>query len=286
MSLRMAQKTLIIGSTGFLGQALKQLLPQIGFEVYATSRAPQNSDLRLDLLHPIRPQLESFVKSNSIQQAIICSAISDIDLCAKDPVLSQRVNVEALKELALVLKEYGIKPLFFSSDYVFDGQNLNYGEDSPPSPRTLYGRHKLEFEEFLKKSFDEYLIFRTSKLMSQTPHPRCILHQVVQKLLRGEDVPAFTDQWITPVFVEDIAKAIALVLPKNISGLYHLATHETFTRYEIAVRLAQKHNLDRNLIKPIELKSLSFLEPRPHYNTLSARKIQSAVGFQPTPLFQ
>ena len=51
-----------------------------------------------------------------------------------------------------------------STDYVFDGKAGQYNENSSVNPINVYGRTKLEAENFLKENSKDSLIIRTNVL--------------------------------------------------------------------------------------------------------------------------
>jgi dTDP-4-dehydrorhamnose reductase len=54
----------------------------------------------------------------------------------------------------------GAKLVFYSSDYVFNGENDPYQETDQPDPICVYGRQKLEVEQKISELLDNYLICR------------------------------------------------------------------------------------------------------------------------------
>ena len=65
-----------------------------------------------------------------------------------------------------IFKRFNIKPIFLSTDLVFSGVKGKYVEKDIPKPKTLYGKQKLIIEKYIKKNFQNYLIFRLSKTYS------------------------------------------------------------------------------------------------------------------------
>jgi dTDP-4-dehydrorhamnose reductase len=174
--------------------------------------------------------------------------------------------------------------IFFSSDYVFQRTVTTHREEDLRAPETCYGRQKLAVEQYLEAGFERYLVFRSSKLMSKTTHPRNILLPVIQSLCASKPIGCFEDQWLNPVFVEDIAEVIKCASRQALSGVYHLGTRRIFTRFELAIFLAKSLGYDPALIQAIRLKDMRFSEPRPTHNTLDCRKIESALGFRFTEI--
>ena len=95
--------------------------------------------------------------------AIIHSAaISRMDVCEKDPVLSFRVNVEGAENLAIACRETGARLIHFSTDQVYNGTSEAgpHREDIPLAPKNVYGKHKKEAEERIAAATDNYAAIR------------------------------------------------------------------------------------------------------------------------------
>lgn len=267
------KKILLIGHTGFLGSHLTHLLKD-EFEVTTLDKSI------LDLSNKLSSVLEDHVKSNQYDYAIICAAISDVEKCFQNQVLSKQVNVDGMQELLMLLKQYSVMPVFFSSDYVFSGKLNPYNESDTPDPKTIYGNQKLVIEIFMQKHFDNFLIFRTSKLMSKTNHPKNILYPIINNLKEGKISNCFEDQFLNPTYVEDIAKVIKSSVNKNISGVFHLGTKKFFNRYELGLFLAKSLDYDVHLIKPTSMRDITFSESRPNNNMLDASLIERTLNFK------
>lgn len=266
---------LIVGDSGFLGSHLNSAL---------AGRACAIGRKQIDLQRPIPDDFDRFLASQDFEWAIVCSAITDIEKCFAEPVHSQNVNVVGTVHVLECLKRRGIKPIFFSSDYVFKPTQSIYKEDDVRAPETCYGRQKLHVENYIQETFEEFLIFRTSKLMSRTGHSKSILFPVLQNLAGGIVSKCFSDQWLNPVFVEDIAKIIELSCKKSLSGVFHLGTKKIMSRYQIGLYLAEAFGCEKRLIQPISLRDVSFAEPRPSHNTLNCSKIEKTLDFKFTEI--
>lgn len=267
------KKILLIGHTGFLGSHLAHLLNN-EFEVTTLKKEI------LDLSKNLSDAFKENIESNLYDYAIICAAISDVEKCFQDQALSKQVNVVGMQELLVILKSFGITPIFFSSDYVFSEKLTPYNETDTPNPKTIYGSQKLAIEVFIQKNFDSFLIFRTSKLMSKTNHPKNILYPIIKNLKESKISNCFEDQFLNPVFVEDIAKVVTNTINEKISGIFHLGTKTLFNRYELGLFLAKNLNYDVQLIKATSMKDVTFSESRPNNNMLNCALIEKTLNFQ------
>lgn len=273
-------KVLLVSGTGFLGGHLARHFAREGVAFRATAR---DGELPLDLARPVAPQLRDVLAHERFTHAVICAAMADVDACFRHPRLSSRVNVDAVAELVHELARFDVLPVFFSTDLVFGGGADLYREGDPVSPGTLYGRQKATSEELVRGS-GKHIVFRTSKLMAADLHPRNILTPIVRAGRGDGTYRAFTDQWITPVFCEDVARYVTAALRAGLEGTYHLAGVDRLSRLELARRACEALGLDASRIGEARLADLALAEPRGSYNTLSAERIRHATGIAPTPL--
>lgn len=263
---------LIVGGGGFLGSCLARSLTSM--KVSAPGRDA------LDLGQPVSPEVLAQFEARQFSYVLICGGITDVERCAREPALSEQVNVRGTIALLELAKKSGAKPIFFSSDYVFAAGTGNYTEEAATEPDTEYGKQKLAAEDYIRENFAHYLIFRTSKLMSKSLHPRNILSPLLQAFAQNKPARCFTDQWINPVFVEDIAEIVRLAAEKKLNGTFHLGTKKIFSREELGLFLADALGHDAALIQPIQMADIAFSEKRSHHNTIACGKIEKALGFR------
>jgi dTDP-4-dehydrorhamnose reductase len=271
-------KVLLVGGGGFLGPKLAAGFARAGIGFLATTRST------LDLEQPVEPQLRALVVSGGFTHAVLSAAMADLEACFRDPVRSRRVNVEAPAELFSLLAELGVRVSFISTDMVFDCTRDFRTEDEPTGPTTLYGRQKCETEKFLLGSARDALVFRTSKLMSMEPDPRNILTPLVRTAREGALYRAFRDQYVTPVFAEDVADAVAAAFLRGSTGVFHLAGDERLSRVELARRVCRFFGSDGSGIEEGSIHAAPVSEPRGPYHTLSAARAKRELDFRPTPL--
>lgn len=268
------KKVLLVGASGFLGASLKDLLPSK--ELLLTIAGRDEVDLSESLSSEFRMKL----CEERFDYVIIAAAITDVEKCFQDQKHSHQVNVRGTMGLLDAVRAANAVPVFFSSDYVFEPVQALHQEEDPRLPQTVYGQQKLTIEKYIETQFPEFLIFRTSKLMSKTRHPRNILTPLLQNLAKGLPTPSFENQWLNPVFVEDIAAVLARAFQVGLSGIYHSGTKTVFTRAGLARSVAQALGYDPALIYSVQMSALPFSEPRPQFNTLNCKKIEESLGFR------
>ena len=268
-----APAILVVGGDSLVGRALAAHLRGRGDRVLETTRradATGRGALKLDLAAdpatwPDLPPLKG---------AALCAAIARLQDCERDPVLSRRVNVEAISALAHRLAAAGVPTVFLSSDKVFDGLRPLRRRDESTCPNTEYGRQKAAAEAAMPA---EAAILRLSKVTAPSLD---LFRGWARDLAAGRPITPFTDMVLAPVPVGLVAETIARLLDERRSGLFHL-TGARDVSYAAAARLiADVLGADPALIR----ERASGANPPPSPCTALDMSVETALwGLAPPP---
>jgi dTDP-4-dehydrorhamnose reductase len=270
---------LITGANGLLGQKLCQHFSSF-FKVFTLDLHPQSfislpnvSYESLNLIH--RTLLEPFVRLHNPTVIINAAAYTDVDGCEIHQSQAWAVNVGGVKNLVKVCQEHNIKLVHLSTDYIFDGEKGPYSEDDPPYPINFYGETKLESENVIKKGGIDFLILRTNVLygFGKSLKPNFLLW-LLEKLSAGERIRIVTDQFNNPTLADNLSSCILEMVEKDLSGVFHIGGAEYLSRYDFALKVADKFNFDKNLISPTQTEFLEQKAKRPYRGGLKIEKAQ------------
>ena len=162
------QKVLVIGANGLLGQKLVDTFLD-DFEVHGIGRKNKPS-LEFDNFNYTvcditnREQILDLVRTFEPNFIVNSAAYTNVDGCEDEKEECWKINVVGVENLANVAKRFGIHVVHISTDYVFDGVEGNYDEESRPKPLGYYGRTKLASENALISSGIDCAIVRTMVL--------------------------------------------------------------------------------------------------------------------------
>lgn len=273
---------LVIGSNGLLGRSTARYFRSISEQTLCATHNPnQDSDFYFDLEKSVDNLKE--VLSENISHALICSSITNIDTCFREREKSRHFNVYQTIELIRMLFKYHIKPVFCSTDLVFEGDRGNYQEEDQREPTTKYGRQKKEVEDFLLSQSNPFIIIRMSKLFCIQKEDISPIGQTIRLLGSGNIVQAADDQVVCPTLVDDISRIIFIMIQAGVKGVYHVSNPNRFTRYSLAMEISKLFGRT-DLIKRCSIKDFPFLEPRPVNNSLNTDKFRAEYDFEFTPL--
>ncbi|MEZ5315185.1 MAG: sugar nucleotide-binding protein [Chlamydiales bacterium] len=256
-------KPLIIGAKGFIGRYFfRHFLPFFP-DLIGTHHLSQEGFFLLDLHDPVL----NFPLS-SYRYAMITAAISHPESCEIDRKHSYQCNVEGPIKLGMFFKKKGIIPIFFSTDYVFDGTQSLYTSDSPPSPLNEYGRQKAELEQ---RALDlNGLVIRLSKVYGLEKGDRTFFDEIVFNLLSNKKIRMASDQILSPIAVHEIVKIVEQLMHNGERGIFNLTGPTYASRFEMAKRAASMLGVDGNLVTKILLKDLKSSYQRPNQVNLAS----------------
>lgn len=257
------KKIIVTGCNGQLGRAINR--------IYRDSReyACVNTDVsELDITNiDDVNRLVAEVKPYAI---VNCAAHTNVNGCETDIDNAYRINAVGPRNLSIAAARHHAKLMHISTDYVFDGQaGTPYTEFDTPNPKAVYGKTKLAGEHFVKEFAREYFIVRTAWLYGDGKN----FVRTMLGLSRNHDkVTVVGDQFGSPTSADELARAIAYLLPTDNFGLFHgtcegMTNWADFTR-EI-YRLAGKSTVVETVTtRQYDENLKGVVAPRPAYSVL------------------
>jgi dTDP-4-dehydrorhamnose reductase len=274
-------KTLVTGAAGQLGLEISRVFACDG-DVVALSRLGLDicdHEAVLEVTREIRPDV-----------IINCAAYNDVDRAENDPVAAMQVNGFSVRSLATAAQEVGAVLVHYGTDFVFDGETDHpYDESVSPSPQSVYATSKLLGEWFARGTSHHYVLRVESlfgggaEVVESTEQPLgSTLDRMVDAMMAGRPVRAFTDRTVSPSYVPDVAAATrALALGNAKVGLYHCVNTGQASWFDV-VRTAAKRLECEALLSPTTMNAVNMHAVRPRYCALSNQKIIAAGVTMPT----
>lgn len=269
----------VVGGSGYLGLHLLQALAnqanlRLAF-TYFSQPPPPALSTALPHAQAFQVDLRSGQGLDSISAqlgpprvVINCAAISIPRLCESDPSNAMAINVpHALVQWLSSLA--GTDPpllIHLSTDQVYEGTKSFYKEDDEAKPVNVYGRSKLEAEQFIMKNWPNYAILRSSIIygpQSIVPVQKSLPIQWIEGVLSsGKGEEFFHDQYRCPVFVKDVVKVVELVILKytqeaRLQLLLNVGGPQRLSRAEMAEVVADIKGFKKSLIKYVSAASVN-----------------------------
>ena len=259
----MAKKIIVTGCNGQLGRAINKIYQD------STEYECVNTDVReLDITKV--DAVDQFVSDVKPYAIINCAAHTNVNGCETDVDNAYRINAIGPRNLSIAATRYHAKLMHISTDYVFDGHaSAPYTEFDAPDPKAVYGKTKLVGENFVKEFAREYYIIRTAWLYGDGKN---FVKTMLGLSANHDKVTVVGDQFGSPTSADELAKAIAYLLPTDNFGLFHgtcegITNWADFTR-EI-YRLAGKSTVVETVTTEQYDKNVAgVVAPRPAYSVL------------------
>lgn len=271
---------LVIGASGLVGTHLLRQLAQAGLEVAGTFwHFPQPGLWPLDVRDG--RSVEELAASLRPQVIYVPAGFTHVDRCETEAPAAYAVNVAGLWNVIRAANRVGACLVYFSSDYVFDGQAGPYDETAPPRPLSEYGRQKVLGELGVALLARDYLIVRTTVVYGWEVQGKNFVLRLLSSLREGKPLRVPHDQVGTPTYGPNLAAATIELAMSGGRGLFHIAGPERVSRYEFACAAARAFHLPAGLIQAVATAELGQAARRPLQAGLRVERVQGVLS---TPL--
>lgn len=257
---------MILGESGQLGRSLSSLFPE------ADTYGHSINNRKVDVTN--FESLKEIFVSQKPEIVFNASAFTNVDAAELEKERAFAVNSLGVKNIAILCRNYSSKLIHFSTDYVFDGKEGRYTEDSVPDPINYYGFSKSVGEAYAL-SVQSSLVIRTSGVYGYGKNfPRFVYDN-----LNARKKVTVIDGYYSPITSDLLANSIKYIIDchPNLTGILNIAG-ERISRFDLAKTIARTFDLDSNLIaKVTSLPNMKAL--RPYDSSLDISKAKKIVDF-------
>ena len=299
MSARDAQteSIAVLGGGGFLGaRVVRRALDTGAARVASVSRDPdvypRLADPRLSRISADALQegaLESALRILSPRRIVLCTALARGAECEAYPKLAHELNVELPRRIAEFARERGARLVYVSTDLVFGARAPalhGFREDDPTAPMNVYGETKAAGEAAVLEAYDEATVCRLPLLYGDSEGRDVgASDELLAKHARGEQATLFTDEYRTPLDVDDAAAALVELTGMAFGGRLHVAGPTRLNRYELGQLVLRSSGVSEvelsACLRPATRAELGMAEARGADNALDSRLAEALLS---TPL--
>ncbi|MGN0886515.1 MAG: dTDP-4-dehydrorhamnose reductase family protein [Candidatus Spyradenecus sp.] len=268
-------KLLLLGASGLLGRQVAACFHDDGWEIAAPTHR------EIDLACP--KAVTALLTASAPDLIINCAAQRKPDLCEGNSPEVQALNITLPRLLAESARPF----IHISTDYVFNGANAPYAEDTRRCPINAYGRQKAAAEAAIEEA-SNVLILRLPILFGPTPDLRNSAVTILAANLlaaRGACVKMDDLAIRYPTFTCDIARQLLRlakpVCAGTLRGIAHYSAQEPMTKFQMALTMAPLIGVDPAQCLPDHTPPAV---PRPYDCHLSTRRLrQLGLFVEPTP---
>jgi len=209
---------------------------------------------------------------------ISTAAFHEVDLCEDESEKAFNVNAIGHRNLAKITNEIGIPLVFFSTDYVFDGeQESPYIETDKPNPQSEYAKSKLAGEKFIEETNQKHYIIRTTGLYGIKgafgKRSGNFVDAMITLSSQQNELNVVNDQRMTPTYTHELATQVYKLIKTENYGLYHITNNSSCTWLEFAKKIFEIKGIN------VKLTGVSSAEygakaKRPKYSVLQNKKLE------------
>jgi dTDP-4-dehydrorhamnose reductase len=270
------KRILITGADGMLGR---------GFQTVLRADFPAAA-----VLPRTRHQLDVTVRDAVLSEGdgpidviIHCAADVDADRCERYPAECRKVQVEGTKNVIDLARGCGALILYPQSFLIYGECEGEVDEETPPDPRSIYARCKLEAELLLRAADAKVLIVRMGGFFGGegrdknfvgkfTRHLAAMLQQGTKRYGVGARL------W-QPTFTEDLASNSLALLAAGQEGVWCMSCDGVASFHDVACECVRQLELDhRIIIDPVAPSAVPVADiaRRPGRVVMSNQKLKGA----------
>jgi dTDP-4-dehydrorhamnose 3,5-epimerase len=270
------RKTLVLGASGQLGLALRDVYADEGHVEFA-GRA--DLDLSLSGCWTTRRWSDYDIIINAAAYTAVDAAET-----AEGRANAWATNVSGVATLARIAASHRITLVHISSDYVFDGSSsLPYREHDAVAPLGVYGQTKCAGDEIVSTVPSHYIV-RTSWVIGEGQN---FVRTMLSLARRGINPSVVNDQHGRLTFTLDLAQAIRHLIDVHAPfGTYNVSGAGPVNSWmDIARRVFAIAGYDPSRVTGVSSEqyfasATQPVAPRPSNSVLDLSKIMS-TGYQP-----
>ncbi|MGB9953259.1 dTDP-4-dehydrorhamnose reductase [Haloarcula marismortui] len=279
---------LVVGANGLLGSNVVRAGQQRGWNVRGTYHSTR-PEFDIPLTQFDLSECDSFddvLTERDPDVVVNCAAMTDVDGCETNPEQAHVLNGDAPGELAAHCNANGIEFVHVSTDYVFGGTEREpYSESADTDPVQVYGESKLAGEQAVTEETADALVARLSFVWGihrSTDDLTGFPAWVRSRLLAAEDIPLFTDQWVTPTRAGQAAETLLDLIEQDATGLFHIACSSCVTPYEFGEVITDHVDISEELLSEGSMDDVERDATRPAYTCLDIENVESELN-RPQP---
>jgi dTDP-4-dehydrorhamnose reductase len=231
-------RILIIGASGLVGSHCLEVFGKGQCTVKGTH--VHYATAGTFFLNPSAQQLAEVETVREFKPEVIihCGALTNVDYCENNEQDSYDSTILSVKNVADYCLKNGVKLVYISTDYVFDGTKGPYREDAPVNPINIYGRHKLMAEEIVS-GLPDFIIGRVTNVYGEEERAKNFIERLIFWICNNENKQLVlpNDQFATPIYAGDIARMCLLLVKDGKKGIYHLSSTDYYSRLHLAKKV-------------------------------------------------
>ena len=223
---------------------------------------------------------EQFITNYGPDAVIHCSAYTAVDKAEDEAELCYKVNAEGTRHIAQVCRAIDAKMMYISTDYVYPGVGSEpYAVGDPTGPLSVYGKSKLQGEQYVQALVDKHFIVRTAWVFGE--HGNNFVKTMLKLGKEREEISVVADQIGSPTYTADLAVLLCDMIVTDKYGIYH-GTNQGYCSWAEFTEEIFKTAGYTTKVKHITSDQYPTKAIRPK-NSRMCKKLLSIQGFERLP---
>ena len=217
----------------------------------------------------------------NVDAVIHCAAYTAVDAAEDNVDVCMKVNAGGTRNIAEVCKKLGIKMMYISTDYVFDGQGTRPWEpDDDRHPLNVYGQSKYEGELAVEELVEKFFTVRIAWVFGVNGK------NFIKTMLRlGQERGAASvvdDQIGSPTYTYDLARLLVDMIQTDKYGRYHATNEGLCSWYEFACEIFRAAGMDVK-VTPVHSDEYPAAKAKRPMNSRMSKEKLTENGFERLP---
>lgn len=267
-------KILVTGVNGQLGHDVVEEAEKRGIEAVGVDI----EEMDITKWHDV----ERVIGEGNYDAVVHCAAWTAVDK-AEEPELFetvQNVNATGTKNIAEMCRKLDIPLMYFSTDYVFDGEGTEpWNEYDEKNPLNVYGLTKSEGEDYVLEN-PKHFIIRIAWVFGRNGNN---FIKTMLKLAETRDMVTVVDDQIgLPTYTYDLAKLVVDMIQTDKYGIYHATNSGDFISwYDFAKEIFHQAGIKMKVV-PVGSDQYPAKAKRPANSRMNQTKL-TENGFDLLP---
>lgn len=233
----------------------------------------------MDITNP--DQVQSVITESMADAVIHCAAFTAVDAAEDNSEICHKVNVDGTRNIARVCKELGLKMIYISTDYVFNGLGTKpWSTDDEREPLNAYGQSKYEGELAVQELLSQYFIVRISWVFGF--NGKNFVKTMLNIGQTRNEITVVNDQFGSPTYTLDLAVLLVDMVFSDKYGVYHATNEGICSWYDFACEIFKQAGMDHVTVLPVDSSVYPAKAKRPSNSRMSKDKL-TEMGFERLP---
>ena len=221
----------------------------------------------------------------NVDAVIHCAAYTAVDAAEDNVDVCMKVNAGGTRNIAEVCKKLGIKMMYISTDYVFDGQGTRPWEpDDERHPLNVYGQSKYEGELAVEELVEKFFTVRIAWVFGV--NGKNFIKTMLNVGKTHDTVRVVNDQIGTPTYTYDLARLLVDMNETEKYGYYHATNEGGYISWYDFTREIYRQAGYTTRVVPVTTAEYGLSKAARPFNSRLDKSKLVENGFTPLPTWQ